>query len=456
MESRGRWAPNEVIGESRLKLKLVLFAGASVCAYAQYAGPSVLSRGGAMTDEQRGLPLGFQFYAGVTGIYDNGLLPVSVDQSGNLLKISSLYGVEANLGVSGARRTAKSALALSYSGNYRHYTSATYFDGSDHVLQLEGRKDFSRRFAIVSQTSAGTVSRTISALGGLVNTPDTFIGVPTNDVFDNRAYFVQTRDDLVIQKSARLSFSAGGDAFFVRRQSRALVGLNGYGAHGTMAYRLSRLSTVDVAYTYFHFDYPRAFGESNIHMVTGGFSRLLSPRWQFAIQGGVYRIDTIGITQVALDPVTAALFGQTTAVEAFQAISYRPAVTASITGVSGRRSVSFHYSRSPSPGNGVYLSSDQESGGATISYTGTSRLSLTANGTYNRLSSIGQRGLGRYTSTSGGGGVSYRLAQSLHASFRVDFRQFNIDLANGLSRLGTRVSVSLNYSPGERPLRIWR
>jgi hypothetical protein len=318
-------------------------------------------------DEQRGLPLGFQFYAGVTGLYDNGLLPVGVDSSGNLLNITSLYGVEANLGVSGARRTAKSAVALSYNGNYRHYTENTYFDGSDHVLQLEGRKDFSRRVSIASQTSAGTVSRTISALGGFINTPDAFVGVPTNDVFDNRAYFLQTRDDLIIQKSARLSFSAGGDGFFVRRQSKALVGLNGYGAHGTIAYRASRISTVDVAYTYLHFDYPRAFGESNIHMVTGGYARLLSPRWQLALQAGVYRIDTIGITQVALDPITAALFGETTSVQAFQAISYRPAVTASLIGRSRRASISFQYSRSPSPGNGVYLSSDQESGGVTLS-----------------------------------------------------------------------------------------
>jgi hypothetical protein len=83
-------------------------------------------------------------------------------------------------------------------------------------------------------------------------------------------------------------------------------------------------------------------------------------------------------------------------------------------------------------------------------------LSLNVGANYNRLSSIGQQGLGRYTVASGGGGVSYRLAQFLHAAFRVDLRQSNIDLIQGLDRLGTRVSVSLNYSPGERPLRMWR
>jgi len=409
-----------------------------------------------MMDEQRGLPLGFQFYAGVTGIYDDGLTPVSVDQSGNLLQVNSLYGIEANIGLTGQRRTAKGVLALTYTGSYRHYTQNSYFDGSDHILQLQTRKILTKRFSISSQNSAGTVSRAIPTLGGLISTPDQLIGVPTNELFDNRTYYVQTRDDLIFQKSARLSFSVGGDGFLVRRQSKALVGLNGYGAHATMAYRFSQRSTVDLAYSFFHFDYPRSFGESDIHQTTVGFSRLLSARWQVSLSGGVYHLDTIGITQVALDPATAALFGQATSTQAFQAATYRPSISGSLSGNFRRSQVSFSYMRSPSAGNGIYLSSNQEGFNSSLNYTGTSRMSLNVDAGYQRLKSVGQQGLGVYQSGYGGGGVSYRIGQALHAAARVDFRQAQIDTPGGFNRLGTRVSVSMNYSAGERPLRVWR
>lgn len=435
----------------------ILSVVASASLFAQYSGPTVLSRGKSLTDTNRALPLGFQYYGGVSGVYDSGLTPVALDEKGNIPLFSNLFGVEAELGLLGTRRWAHGALGLSYNGDYRHYTKNTYFDGSDHVLGLEGRRELGKRLFVSSRTAAGTVARSISGLGGYANTPGYAYGLPTNDIFDNRAYFLQTTADLTYQKSTRMSFSVGGDGFFVRRQSKALVGVDGYGAHASLAYRLSRTKTADLSYSFLHFDYPRSFGESDMHQFTAGYSQRLSRNWEVALLGGVYRVETIGVTQVALDPVTAALFGQSTSIAAFHAVNYLPAVGASLTGqLSARSTFTVGYDRRPSPGNGVYLTSATENGTASLNLVGSSRLGFSFSGNVTRMKSIGQQGLGVYSAIGGTGGINYRFTRDLHLGLSADVRQMNIDVTNGFNRLGKRAMISIRYSPGEKPLHIWR
>lgn len=439
----------------------VICTAACLCAWGQspgsgFGGPSILSRGTGNAGQTAGPATGFKFYGGVSGIYDSGLTPVSVSENGKLVEVDHLLGVEGTLGVYGRHRWVHSSLGLSYSGSYRDYTQNSYYNGSDHTLNLDAETQLSRRISLISRNAAGTVSRTLGGLYGFASTPDALLGVPNNEIFDNRAYFLQSSEQFVYQKSARLSFSGGGNAFFVRRQSKALIGVDGYGAQGTLAFRLSRASTIDVSYSYSHYDYPRAFGETDINQITGGYSRALNRTWQFALMGGIYKVDTIGITSVALDPATAALFGQQTSVQAFHSVKSLPALGASLSARFKRSDLEFGYGRQPNPGNGVYLTSNSESGSARYTYNGISRWSFTASMSYNRLKSIGQLQLGSYSYVGGGVAANYRIARSLHAGLRYDARQAQIDQLNGYSRLGSRVTVSLDYSPGERPLSIWR
>jgi hypothetical protein len=443
-----------------LNLRLVvLFAASCAAVLAQtggdFGGPSVLSRGGGAQAAQGG-PTGFRFYGGVDGVYDGGLVPASVDPNGNLLNIDHLLGVEANVGVYGRKSWTNSGLVLSYNGSYRDYTANQYYNGSDHVLSLDGQVRLSRHVTLISRNGAGTVSRSIGGIYGFVNTPDALLGIPSNEIFDNRSYFLQSSDQIIYQKSTRLSFSVAGQGFFVRRQSKALVGVDGYGAQGTMAYRLSRRDTVDLAYAYLHFDYPRAFGDSDIHQLTVGYSRALSRRWQFSSMVGAYRVETVGITTVALDPATAALFGFATTVEAFHKVNYLPAISADVTGQFKKASISVSYSRAPNPGNGVFLTSQNENANINYTYNGISRWNFSVNGGYSRLASIGQEQLGAYSYKNAGASAMYRLGHDVNIGLRVLARNAQIEQNNGFKRLGTSVSLSIEYSPGERPLNFWR
>lgn len=420
-------------------------------------GPSILSRGTGNSGDRVGEVNAFKFFAGASGVYDNGLTPLSVDPSGNLISVNHLWGLEANAGAYGRHRWSHGSIGMDYTGDYRNYTAKSFYNGSDNVVGLDTAVDLTKRLSLVARVKAGSVSRALSTANGFVTTPDELLGVPTSEVFDNRSYYLQTSEQVVYQKTARLSFSAAGNGFFVRRHSKALVGVDGYGASGTIAYRLNRRSTVDLGYTFLHFDYPRAFGEANIHQLTVGYSRLLSQRWQAGIMAGTMSMNTIGITDIKLDPAVAALFGgQTNSFAAFDKTKYLPVGTATVVGHYKRNDVNFSFSQAPNPGNGVYLASSNRSANATYTYTGISHWLFTGIYTFSSLDSVGQAGLGTYSYSSVGAGVSYRLGRNVYANLRADGRSVQIDRQSGLSRLGSRIVLGITYSPGERPLNIWR
>src|SRR6266581_4320321 len=121
-----------------------------------YLGPGVLSRGVGDIGTRSGHQVDLRFYAGVSGIFDNQVQPVSVDSKGNLVRIDNLYGVEGNLGAYGVHNWRTAALGLNYRGTYRHYNEQSYFDGSDHMLDLGYTYRKSRRVVFDLRQLAGS------------------------------------------------------------------------------------------------------------------------------------------------------------------------------------------------------------------------------------------------------------------------------------------------------------
>lgn len=430
---------------------------ACVCAVAQtgtggYAGPSILSRGGSSAGDRSGATAGFQFYAGVTGSYETGIVPASVDSQGNIVDTGELIGVIGNVGAYGTKSWRRTTARLDYTGNFRHYSNNTYYDGMDHMVDLAVQTQLSRRLTLHSSTAAGTMSRYYIAGPGFASD---LIANPNYAIFDNRAYYLQTVGGFTYQWSTRSSFSGAGDGFFVRRQSNALVGLNGYGAIGSYAYRMSRTRTIDLSYNYLHFDYPRGFGESDLHTYLLGIAQTLSKRWEIAVAGGVSQISTIGLEEVALDPVTAALFGTTTSVQAFSRSVLVGSGQANLVGTFKKSRMNIYYNQRPSAGNGVYLTSKQSAAGATYSYTGYRKASLSASVNYNSMTSIGQQELGSLSYVSGGVSASYKLLRSLEASAQYEARDLQIEQTGGFARLSYRIAFGLNYHPSEIPISFW-
>src|SRR5439155_8016689 len=128
--------------------------------------------------------------------------------------------------------------------------------------------------------------------------------------------------------------------------------------------------TIGLSYQFIHMEFTRAFGASDIHGVGILYSVRLSRTWELGAVIGAMRVESLSLQSVAIDPVVAAITGQTSGVIAAYRINYQPQGRVQLT--KSFRHGSFHagYGRDATPGNGFYVISAQENATAGYSYTG--------------------------------------------------------------------------------------
>src|SRR5207302_9126809 len=129
------------------------------------------------------------------------------------------------------------------------------FDGTDQFLNMAYSHQLKRHITLDLKETAGIVSLANGEFAYVPLSNTDLFAVPANELFDNRTQFLQSRLDLVWQKTARWPFAFGGEGFLVRRRSLALAGLNGYSGRANVAYRLSRRQTLSGNYEYTSFDF---------------------------------------------------------------------------------------------------------------------------------------------------------------------------------------------------------
>ncbi|HTM49079.1 MAG TPA: hypothetical protein VL285_10375 [Bryobacteraceae bacterium] len=421
----------------------------------EYGGPAILSRGGSSSLFAPSRSIRFRPYLGVNGTYDTGLTPVSLTSAGDIPDDASIGG-SIELGVSGYHRFKTVQVGLDYRGSYNHYSRNSYYNGTEQLLSFLFTKQATRRVAFTLRESAGISNRGIAAYGGfgafqLVDPNFSF--EPRNEIFDGRTHYLSTMGDLTLRKSARLSFNLGADGFLNRRRSSALYGFTGYRVRGDTAYRTSRHATSGIAYDFTHFEFTKGFGASDIHTIQFVQSYRIGRNWELALKAGGSRVETLGLTRVAIDPVIAEIVGRTAAIEVIYRTNWVPNISASLSRSFRYSSLEFNYARGVTPGNGLFLTSRQESAGASYSYTGIRKVNLGLNAGYSSFGSLAQT-LGTYSGFTGGAGFTYLLTRALHFVARYDYRHYQIDDTT-FKRNSYVATVGFAFSPGELPLALW-
>jgi hypothetical protein len=304
--------------------------------------------------------------------------------------------------------------------------------------------------------SAGLFSRNFG-LPGLSQTvpfdPSTTYA-PTTDFFDNRTEYLSTQANMVIQKTARLSFSMGGDGFLVRRSSSALYGVTGATAHADVQYRLTRRSTIGANYTFTHFDFIGVLSSSDMHGVSGVYSVRLSRWLEFSGSAGIFRAETRFIQNVPVDPAIAALIGTPEGTVVLDRIDHLASGNGRLSRTFPKGVAYISGGRGVTPGNGLFLTSISDTVMAGYNYTGLRRWSLGASVAYSRATSIGNV-LGTYGGTSGTLSASRQIIHNVHGLVSFSARQYSSADFSLYNRLIYDVRVGVGYSPGDIPLRIW-
>jgi hypothetical protein len=424
-----------------LKRLIPLFAVAALATglaqRAEYPGPTILSRGLGTVLQGGGELMRLRPFLSLTGVYEAGLTPVSVDSAGNIPD-QAAYGGRAEFGVNGYHNWRYTLLGIDYRGDARHYNRRTYYDGSDHSLSLGVTHQISRQWAFTLRQAAGTSSSDYGGYSGYAFFEPSFANVPTNELFNARTNYLSSLGDLTYSPNARLSFNLGGNGMMVRRRNRALAGVTGYGARGDVQYRLGRSLSLGADYQYSHYDFTGSFGESDTHTVAVDLAIQLGRYWTLGLRGGGARVEALGLQRVAVDPIIAAILGPTNFLEVFYRVNYVPALSID-TGVS--------------PGNGIYLTSRHQNAGIGYSYTAYRRWSFGLSGGYTKYGSVGQA-LGRYESYSAGGGVTCQVNGWMHVVGRYDARRQEV-ANSAFRRMAHGVSLGVAFSPGALPLSLW-
>jgi hypothetical protein len=307
----------------------------------EYLGPGILSRGAGDIGTRGGQDVDLRFFASVAGIYDTGLQPFSVDGNGQLATVSGLYGTELAIGVYGGHNFRHGRLGLDYRGTYRHYTGDSFYDGTDHTLALGYTYQKSRRVIFDFRETAGTVSQG-TPFGSLPLVTDSVV-TPASVLFDNRMNYLQSTMDVNYLLSAHTTLTFGGDGFGIWRKATGLIGAQGYNLRGEITHRVTKRTTLGVNYQHSHYDFPKAFGESDVNSFAGIFATQLGRSWTLSLGGGAYVTEVQGLQQVAVDPVIAALLGVSVTQQTFYQKSIFPQWNADLTRQFRRASLSFQY-----------------------------------------------------------------------------------------------------------------
>ena len=416
-----------------------------------YGGPSVLSRGQAPSNATVA-NTSIRPYVSVQGIYDSGLMGVSVDPNGHIVT-KDAFGVQGDFGANGQHSWRNTILSLDYRGTFRHYSNSSYFDGSDHTLNLTLNRQLSKHLQLTLREAGGTYTRNYGFYGTAGMYDPTALQLPEQDIFDNRVYFANTEAGVTYEMSRRLSFNGAAEGFLVRRRSNALFGVVGATVRGDTAYRYSRYGTVGMDYYFTRFDFHAAYGSSAIHSLGLNWAMRLSRTWEMALRLGAARVESDFLQRVQIDPAVQAIIGQSVGIEAAHRINLLPDVNVRLAKNFHHALLQLKYQRSVSPGNGLFLTSSRDRAEFEYSYQGVRRWTFGINGSYNKLGALIQTIDGMKTYMAGVG-ATRQIGRNVHLIVRLDERKYQFSGSN-YNRNAVRTTLGIAYSPGEVPLALW-
>ncbi|MEO8051896.1 MAG: hypothetical protein ABI833_15880 [Acidobacteriota bacterium] len=418
-----------------------------------YQGPGISSPGVGNIGTRSGEQVDLRYYFGVSGIVDNSIVPFATDAQGNLVRVPYLYGVEVEGGAYGVHSWKRSQLALDYRGSYTKYTNYDLYSGTNHSLSLGYTYQFSRHLVLDLRESAGSLTYATGQVADAASNDLNSSFTPVTRLFDTRTYYLQSNASATWIQSPRMSYTFGGGVFLQNLKSAGLSNGWGYDFNGSMRRRMSRTSTVGVTYGYSHFEFPGFSYRSDSHTFHGLYATSLGRFWTFSIQAGATLTKGESAFTFALNPVLAAILGQSTITGISNYQTIYPSGTVELKRHFRRSELGFNYFRGVNSGNGATTTGRLDNATASISYTGIRRLNLGADGGYYGLKSIGQN-LGNFYQYSVGGGINYALGRDIHLSVRYDLRDVHVDVS-AFQRTGSRATVGLLFSPGNLPLSLW-
>lgn len=331
----------------------------------EYTGPAVLSRSYSVGRPLVPDDLKWMENLGVSAVLDTGAVG-EVNANGSL-NAANLAGARLSWGLAGKHEFHRDTISFNYIGNYSQYPGNPAYDGSNNTLALRYIHTFTRRLSLNVSTS-GAIFTQNYPLDNQSPAPETTLsnlsissspGIQITNVGTKQ---FSTAADLTWQKSARLSFSGGATYFLMDQSEAGLLGMTGRQARGDMNYRLTRKLTVGTYYQFNEYMFPHGWGTSRTNTFGGILSYAFSRTLQLRTRAGISQTNSEGLQDIQVPAQIAALIGQTSGLIDVSSSFLTTDVSAQLVkDLRHGRTASVAFAHGISPGNGLYLTSVQES-----------------------------------------------------------------------------------------------
>jgi hypothetical protein len=382
-------------------------------------------------------------YAFANGVWDSRVPLLSGNSS-----FSGGLGWEAGGGLTLTHSFKGGSVTLNYRGSYRDYQSAGFTGGDQQSLAFAFDKRLSRRWGIGGSVGAGIVSYGASTFSAGAVGSD----IATNP-FSTQSRYVNSGVTLSFQQSRRLSYVFSGEYLLSSYNYVGALNSHGYGGGASVLYRVTARTTMGLNYNHTNFAYSHNAGNSAIDTAGLSLSHQFNGHWQLDLSGGVSRVHSKGVIQI---PVSLILDGQTVTGYyngAYNRTLYSPSFQGTLSRNFRRSILSIGGGQSVLGGNGIYLTSRNQTASVLYSYS-TRRQNFGVGATYSRLSSVANSVSQTYATDGASASYGVNLVRYVSANFRYDFLHYDgLFVFSGLSE--SRVSFGLSLSSKSVPLTLF-
>lgn len=423
---------------------------------AEYTGPAVLSR--SYTLARPMVPRQIQWNAnlGLGYAWSTGQAPGAANGVTNYQSVGT-QSLSYSWSTTGRHVWKRDQVGLSYGGGYSGYSAGNGLSGLNQSLNLDYTHIVSRRLSLNFVESLQDLSQNYSFENPTLQPGNSIANInlstsPQVQLLNSRTIQSSSGLSVTWRPKTRLSYNLSSNYFIIGRTEG--IGMRGQQYSADMNYRWTRKATVGGYYSYTKYLYSHDISTSDSQGVGLIFSYAINRSTQVQTRFGVTRIESLALSAVPLPPALAAILGQSSVIVNAYNLRRTSDVSAQIVRDFRRsRTFSVAWARGQSPGNGVLLTSLQQSfsvGFATTLFRRKLPISIGLSRTSIESTSPGN--IGSYRNDTIYLSTSRQIKSGVYSTLSINYLRYNVT-GSPLNQDSLRISVGLSWSAPPRFLR---
>jgi hypothetical protein len=423
---------------------------------AEYSGPAVLSRSYTLARPMIPRQIQWTGEMGFDYSWNSGQAPGAINGATSYSPLST-QGVTGSWSIGGRHVWRRDELGLNYLGTYSDYTNETGLNGANHTLNLDYSRVLSRRISIQFVEGLQDLAQNYSFENPTLEPGNSVANLnlatsPNVQLLNSKTLQSSSALSMTWRQTSRLSYNLSS-AYFVIGRSEG-VGMHGVQYSGDVNYRWTRRATVGAYYSFTDYLYSHNISTSDSHNVGLIYSYAINRNTQLQTRFGVTRIENLAYQAVPLPPALALLLGQPSVIVNSYSVRRTSDISVQLVHDFRRsRTANISYAHGQSPGNGVLLTSIQQTLSAGFSANLLRRrLPVSIGAMYSSVTSSAGSNIGFYRSETYYFGLSRPLGKGVSSTFRINYERYNLS-DSPLSQDSIRVSFGFEWGPPEGLLR---